>query len=164
VRIYLQFDGLEEATHLALRGRDLRAAKTAALERCADAGLLVMLVAAVEAGVNEHELGAVVRYGIEHPAVHGVTFQPVTHAGRTPTFDPREHLTNAEVIHGLVDRWTSARTTKKPPSDSPVTCQRRAPPSRGSSARLTPARCSRPRSARSQQPTHRTSASATSSP
>jgi 7,8-dihydro-6-hydroxymethylpterin dimethyltransferase len=104
VRIYLQFDGLEEATHLALRGRDLRAAKATALERCAEAGLIVMLVAAVEAGVNDHELGAVVRYGIAHPAVHGVAFQPVTHAGRTPTFDPRERLTNAEVIHGLVEQ------------------------------------------------------------
>jgi uncharacterized radical SAM superfamily Fe-S cluster-containing enzyme len=102
VRIYLQFDGVEEATHLALRGRDLRDAKAAALDRCAEAGLIVMLVAAVEAGVNDHELGAVVRYGIEHPAVRGVVFQPVTHAGRTPTFDPLQRLTNAEVIHGLV--------------------------------------------------------------
>jgi uncharacterized radical SAM superfamily Fe-S cluster-containing enzyme len=104
VRIYLQFDGLEEPTHLVLRGRDLRATKAKALERCAEAGLLVILVAAVEADVNDHELGAVVRHGLEHPAVHGVTFQPVTHAGRTPTFDPRERLTNAEVIHGLVDQ------------------------------------------------------------
>src|SRR5918994_830517 len=49
VRIYLQFDGLKEATHLALRGRDLRAAKARALERCSEAGLAVLLVAAVEA-------------------------------------------------------------------------------------------------------------------
>ena len=46
VRIYLQFDGLDEATHLALRGRDLRNAKAQALDRCADAGLTVLLVAA----------------------------------------------------------------------------------------------------------------------
>ncbi len=58
VRIYLQFDGLEADTHLALRGRDLRAAKTAALDHCAEAGLAVMLVAAVEPGVNDHEMGA----------------------------------------------------------------------------------------------------------
>jgi uncharacterized radical SAM superfamily Fe-S cluster-containing enzyme len=104
VRIYLQFDGLEEATHVVLRGRDLRAAKATALDHCAEAGLVVMLVAAVEAGVNEHELGAVVGHGIAHPAVHGVVFQPVMHAGRTPTFDPRQRLTNAEVIHGLVEQ------------------------------------------------------------
>ncbi|MFP3899734.1 MAG: radical SAM protein [Acidimicrobiia bacterium] len=104
VKVYLQFDGIDEATHLALRGRDLRAAKNRALDRCADAGVTVMLVAAVEAGVNTHELGAVVRRGIAHPAVRGVVFQPVTHAGRHTTFDPRQRLTNAEVIHGLVDQ------------------------------------------------------------
>src|SRR5918996_2674017 len=101
VKIYLQFDGLEEATHLALRGRDLRKAKAQALERCAAAGLPTVLVAAVEAGVNDHELGALVRHGIAHPAVRGVVFQPVTHAGRHATFDPRTRLTNADVIHGL---------------------------------------------------------------
>ena len=104
VRIYLQFDGLEQTTHLAMRGRDLRRAKAEALERCADAGLTVILVAAVEAGVNDHELGAIVGYGISHPAVRGVAFQPVTHAGRTPRFDPRQRLTNADVIHGLVEQ------------------------------------------------------------
>ncbi len=102
VRIYLQFDGLQEATHLALRGRDLRRVKAEALDRCAEAGLGVMLVAAVEAGVNDQELGSIVRHGIAQPAVRGVAFQPVTHAGRTPSFDPRTRLTNADVIHGLV--------------------------------------------------------------
>jgi uncharacterized radical SAM superfamily Fe-S cluster-containing enzyme len=104
VGIYLQFDGLDEATHLRLRGRDLRDAKAQALDRSADAGLTVMLVAAVEAGVNTHELGAVVRHGIDHPAVRGVVFQPVTHSGRHDTFDPGARLTNAEIIHGLVDQ------------------------------------------------------------
>jgi uncharacterized radical SAM superfamily Fe-S cluster-containing enzyme len=102
VKIYLQFDGLDQATHLALRGRDLRAAKAKALERCADAGLAVMLVAAVLTGVNDHELGAVVRHGIAQPAVRGVVFQPITHAGRHTPFDPRTRLTNADVVHSLV--------------------------------------------------------------
>jgi tetraether lipid synthase len=104
VKIYFQFDGLDEATHLVLRGRDLRQVKVQALERCAEAGLAVMLVAAVEVGVNTHELGAVVRYGIAHPAVRGVVFQPVTHAGRHTAFDPIGRLTNAEIVHGLVDQ------------------------------------------------------------
>ena len=104
VKIYLQFDGLDEATHLALRGRDLRRAKSLALDRCAEAGLPVMLVAAVEVGINTHELGALVRHGIAHPAVRGVAFQPVTHAGRHISFDPRQRLTNADIIHGLVDQ------------------------------------------------------------
>ncbi len=97
--IYLQFDGLEAATHLALRGRDLRRDKERALEACAEAGLRVTLVAAVERGVNEHELGDIVRLGVSHPAVMSVAFQPVTHSGRTPVFDPLDRLTNPDVIN-----------------------------------------------------------------
>ncbi|MGH9132645.1 MAG: radical SAM protein [Ilumatobacteraceae bacterium] len=104
VRIYLQFDGLDASTHLAFRGRDLRAAKAKALERCADAGLAVLLVAAVDAETNLATIGEIVRHGIAHPAVRGVVFQPVTRAGRMPTFDPLTRLTNPDVIKALVEQ------------------------------------------------------------
>lgn len=103
-RIYLQFDGLEEKTHLALRGRDLRALKRAALDACAEAGLVVILAAAVQRGLNEHEVGEIVRFGIGHPAVRGVAFQPVTHAGRHQVYDPMDRVTNADVIHRMADQ------------------------------------------------------------
>jgi len=96
--IYLQFDGFELETHLAIRGKDLRADKELALARCAEEGLTVTLVCAVEKGVNEHELGAIVRFGVLHPAVNSVAFQPVTHSGRHLEFDPLERLTNADVM------------------------------------------------------------------
>jgi 7,8-dihydro-6-hydroxymethylpterin dimethyltransferase len=96
--VYLQFDGFELETHLAIRGTDLRADKQRALARCAEEGLTVTLVCAVEKNVNEHELGAIVRFGVAHPAVNSVAFQPVTHSGRHLEFDPLERLTNADVI------------------------------------------------------------------
>lgn len=101
VHIYLQFDGLDEATHRAIRARDLRKVKQQALDNCADAGLTVSLVAAVERGVNEHELGAVIRYGMAQPTVQSVVFQPVTHSGRHVQFDPLTRLTNSDIIHGI---------------------------------------------------------------
>ncbi len=101
IHVYLQFDGFDDATHLAIRGRRLQAIKRAALDRCAAAGVGVSLAAAVERGINEHELGAIVRFGVEHPAVNGVFFQPITHTGRHPGFDPLDRLTNVEVIRGL---------------------------------------------------------------
>jgi hypothetical protein len=64
VNIYLQFDGLDERTHREIRGRDLREIKQHALDNCATAGLTVTLVAAVERGLNEHELGAVIEHGL----------------------------------------------------------------------------------------------------
>jgi uncharacterized radical SAM superfamily Fe-S cluster-containing enzyme len=100
--VYLQFDGLEPATHLALRGRDLVETKRRALARAEAAGLDVVLVAAVERGVNDHELGALVRLGLDHPAVRGVAFQPVTHVGRHVPHDPLRRMTIPDVVAGLV--------------------------------------------------------------
>jgi 7,8-dihydro-6-hydroxymethylpterin dimethyltransferase len=101
VGIYLQFDGFDVRTHREIRARDLREIKRRALDNCAEAGLTVTLVAAVERDLNDHELGAIVRYGIAHPAVRSVAFQPVTHAGRHVQFDPMTRLTNSDVVHGI---------------------------------------------------------------
>lgn len=102
--IYLQFDGFDVATHMAIRGRDLRVDKERALEACAESGLNVTLVAAIEKGVNEHEVGEIVQHGVKHPAVMSVAFQPVTHSGRHIVFDPLERLTNADVMKLMVEQ------------------------------------------------------------
>ncbi len=62
------------------------------------------LVAAVERDMNEDELGEIVRYGIEHPAVRSVAFQPVTHSGRHVEFDPLTRLTNSDIIHLIAEQ------------------------------------------------------------
>jgi 7,8-dihydro-6-hydroxymethylpterin dimethyltransferase len=108
VNVYLQFDGFDERTHLEIRGRDLREVKRRALDNCAAAGLTVTVVAAVERGLNDHELGDIIEYGLAHPAVRSVSFQPVTHSGRHAEFDPLTRLTNSDIIHGIVaqrPRW-----------------------------------------------------------
>ena len=105
VHVYLQFDGLEEATQLRIRGRSLTAEKLRALDRCAEAGVSVSLAAAVERGVNEHEVGEIIRFGIEHPAVTGVFLQPVTHTGRfLADSDPLRKLTNSDVIEAIAEQ------------------------------------------------------------
>jgi 7,8-dihydro-6-hydroxymethylpterin dimethyltransferase len=102
IHVYLQFDGFEEATQLRIRGKPLTEEKLRALERCAQAGVTVSLAAAVERSVNEHEVGAILRFGVEHPAVTGVFFQPVTHSGRfLADSDPVEKLTNPDVIEAI---------------------------------------------------------------
>jgi len=102
--IYLQFDGFAEETHRQIRGRDLRELKQRALDNCAEAGLTVQLAAAIEKGLNDREMGEIVRFGIEHPAVKGVVFQPVTHAGRMIEYDPLDRMTNSDVIHGIAEQ------------------------------------------------------------
>jgi uncharacterized radical SAM superfamily Fe-S cluster-containing enzyme len=104
VNVYLQFDGFRERTHREIRGRDLRERKQRALDNCASAGLTVTLVAAVERGMNEDEVGDIIRFGIEHPAVRSIAFQPVTHSGRHVEFDPLTRLTNSDIIHLVAEQ------------------------------------------------------------
>ncbi len=65
-----------------------------ALDRLAEIGCTVILVPAIERGVNEHEIGRIVRFGLDHPAVKGINFQPAFHAGRHARHDPMQRMTN----------------------------------------------------------------------
>ena len=63
-----------------------------------------VLVAAIEWDVNVDEVGAILEFGLKHPAVRGVVFQPVTHVGRHIPFDPMKRVTIPDVIHGIVEQ------------------------------------------------------------
>lgn len=102
--IYLQFDGLERGTYQKIRGADLLETKLRCLDRLAAHDLDAALVAAVERGINEQEVGSLVKFGIHHPAVRGMVFQPVTHTGRHLPFNPMERVTIPDVLHGLVQQ------------------------------------------------------------
>jgi hypothetical protein len=100
--VYLQFDGFDRNTYQALRGRDdLLAVKLAALERLAAVGARVVLVATVVKGINDHEIGEVVRFGAEHPAVRAVSLQPQFGEGRFVRFDPADRITLTDVIDAI---------------------------------------------------------------
>ncbi|HVA85231.1 MAG TPA: radical SAM protein, partial [Candidatus Saccharimonadales bacterium] len=58
--IYLQFDGLTDETYQTIRGEPLLEMKLRALDHLAAADLHVVLVAAVERDVNEHEVGPII--------------------------------------------------------------------------------------------------------
>jgi uncharacterized radical SAM superfamily Fe-S cluster-containing enzyme len=89
LEIYLQFDSRERDALMALRGADLRRVRQEALENLERHGISTTLVVTVKRGVNDHEIGAIVRHALEWRCVRGVTFQPVQDAGRNENFDPR---------------------------------------------------------------------------
>ena len=101
--IFLQFDGTRAANHERTRGRALIAAKRAAIRSCGDAGLGVVLVPTVIPGVNDTDLGAIVRFGLDNqPTVRGVHFQPVSYFGRYPVAPTdADRITLPEIIAGL---------------------------------------------------------------
>lgn len=103
--IYFQFDGFESETYRVIRGEpDILAEKLRALDRLAAIGCDVILVPAIERGVNEHEVGKIVRFGLEHPAVRGINFQPAFHAGRFGEHDPRQRMTIPDVLKLIAEQ------------------------------------------------------------
>jgi uncharacterized radical SAM superfamily Fe-S cluster-containing enzyme len=100
--VYLQFDGFTPETYGALRGRsDLLDVKLQALEHLEATGARVVLVATLVKGLNDHEIGEIVRFGAEHPAVRAVSLQPQFGEGRFVPFDPGDRITVTDVIDAI---------------------------------------------------------------
>lgn len=53
-----------------------------AIEALGQAGVRVILVCTLQAGVNDGEIGDLVRFGLERPWITGISFQPATYSGR----------------------------------------------------------------------------------
>lgn len=101
LELYLQFDGFEKSTYLYHRGADLSVLKRRALERVTGSGIFTTLVMTAALGVNDHEIGDVVRCALDTPFVGGVAIQPVFGSGRHDRIDPLHRLTNTGVLRRL---------------------------------------------------------------
>jgi uncharacterized radical SAM superfamily Fe-S cluster-containing enzyme len=105
VEVYLQFDSLERDPLVALRGVDLRAVRSKALERLNTHGISTTLVVTLKKGLNDHEIGTIIDFAIQQPCVRGVTFQPIQDAGRAERYDPAtDRLTLTEVRRKILDQ------------------------------------------------------------
>ena len=83
--VFLQFDGVTEDVFRRLRGHPMLGCKERAVEACGRAGLGVTLVPVIVPGVNENQIGEIIRCAVRRsPVVRGVHFQPVSYFGRIP--------------------------------------------------------------------------------
>ena len=82
--VYLQFDGVTPEPYFTTRGHDLLDIKKRAIRNLREAGFRsVVLVPVLVKGVNDHQVGDIVRFAVEHKeCVRGVNFQPVAFTGR----------------------------------------------------------------------------------
>ena len=102
--IFLQFDGVTDQVHQYTRGANLAKYKIDAISNCAEARIGVILVPTIIPGVNDHQLGDIVRFAKQWiPTVKGVHFQPVSYFGRYPVApEDKDRITIPDVIDGLV--------------------------------------------------------------
>ena len=83
--VFLQFDGTTDEIFETLRGAPLLETKREAIRVCSALRMGVTLVPTVVKGVNDRNLGELVRLAASlAPGVRGIHFQPVSYFGRYP--------------------------------------------------------------------------------
>lgn len=90
--VYLQFDGVDDESHRRTRGRaGYFDVKMRAIENCRTTGLRITLVPTILRGCNDHQVGAILKFALEHAdVIGGISFQPVALTGRIDESRRRE--------------------------------------------------------------------------
>jgi uncharacterized radical SAM superfamily Fe-S cluster-containing enzyme len=103
---YLQFDGVGNEANSHRKVGNLFDVKLRAIENLSAAGIDVVLVVTVVNGVNDDQVGAVVRFAIDNAdKITVVSFQPVSFTGRDEEIDDerraRERYTLSHLAHDV---------------------------------------------------------------
>lgn len=104
--VYLQFDGLSSATHTIIRGQDMRDIRSRSIAATRAAGICCTLAVAVTRGVNDHELGDILRFAINNiDTVRAVNFQSATRfTGRYDIKEPSRGYSLQELLERLEEQ------------------------------------------------------------
>ncbi|ABF39807.1 Fe-S protein, radical SAM family [Candidatus Koribacter versatilis Ellin345] len=81
--LYLQFDGVTDDIYRRVRGVNLLDVKMKTIDNCRKTGMKIVFVPTIVKGLNDHQIGDIVRVAIENiDCVSGISFQPVAFTGR----------------------------------------------------------------------------------
>jgi 7,8-dihydro-6-hydroxymethylpterin dimethyltransferase len=103
LHIYLQFDGIDEAGQVTLRGSDFRTMRIRALDACRKAKIPVTLAMTVNRE-NLPSLWNTLEFAIGREEIHGISYQPEFFSGRNPAHSLRhlpDPISIADVVTSL---------------------------------------------------------------
>ncbi len=81
--LYLQFDGLDDADYVKLRGVRLLEKKMQVIENCRATGMKICFVPTIVNGVNDHQVERIFRCAVDNiDVVSAISYQPVSFSGR----------------------------------------------------------------------------------
>lgn len=103
--LYLQFDGLDDADYVKLRGRSLLDVKMRVIENCRATGMKICLVPTIVKTVNEDQVGRIFRCAVENiDVVSAISYQPVSFCGRISMQQVADQrYTLGDLAHDLAD-------------------------------------------------------------
>ncbi|NIR48620.1 radical SAM protein [candidate division KSB1 bacterium] len=111
--IYLSFDGFDPEVYKTIRGEDLLGKKLQALEKLEKYNVPVVLVPAIYKGLNDHEIGPMIKLLTESKNIVTIQLQPLFYVGscEEEELNPLEKLTLTETID-LVEKGTDGAIKK----------------------------------------------------
>jgi len=112
--LYLQMDGVTDDVYEKIRGRKLFDVKMQVIESARKAGLRIIFVPTILRGVNDHQIGDLIRLAFDNlDVLTGISFQPIVFTGRYPEDHRlRERYTLADMMldvgrqTGMADPYT----------------------------------------------------------
>ena len=101
--LYLQFDGVSDDVYRRTRGESLWEKKLKCIENVKKAGLKIVYVPTIVKGVNDHQIGEIVRIALENiECSSGISFQPVAFTGRIARKElEAKRFTLADFAHAM---------------------------------------------------------------
>jgi 7,8-dihydro-6-hydroxymethylpterin dimethyltransferase len=103
VEVFLQFDSLRKDVLVNIRGDDLTSIRRQSLQVLKDREIATTLVCVVKRGLNDDEVGELVRLALNSENIRGINFQPIREAGRLERYDASQQITMTEVRQQLLD-------------------------------------------------------------
>jgi uncharacterized radical SAM superfamily Fe-S cluster-containing enzyme len=99
---YLQFDGIGNDANSHRQVGNLFDVKLRAIENMHEAGIEIVPVVTIVNGVNNDQVGAVVKFAMENPKkISFVSFQPVSFTGRDEDITPERRLKQRYTLSNL---------------------------------------------------------------
>jgi len=106
--IYLSFDGVTEKTNPKNHWEVERV-----LDNCRKAGIGIVLVPTVIKGVNDHEIGEIIRFAFENiDVIRGINYQPVSLVGLMPRKDRERHRITIPDTISKIEEQTKGQIRK----------------------------------------------------
>lgn len=104
--VYLQFDGTTPDVYIKTRGFNALPVKMRAIENCREAKMPIDLVPTIIRGVNDHQLGDIIRFVADNiDIIKGANFQPVSFAGRIDQEQrEKQRITIPDVTKGIEEQ------------------------------------------------------------
>ncbi len=102
--LYLQFDGVSDDVYMRTRGEALLEKKMQCIDNVRKAGMKICFVPTIVKGVNDHQIGDIIRLAIDNiDVVSAISFQPVSFCGRISRAELEEkRFTQSDFAHAVI--------------------------------------------------------------